>query len=123
MAACNANVVCTRIHDVVQASGLHYIINQTPWSSYITIRKKFISSAAFTSDHVNTEFSLDKTKLLGKKITDLEFEVANLEEVKKVQNDQYQELVDRLHFRIETLENNAAALEKDVKEKDGIIKI
>ena len=38
-----------------------------------------------------------------------------------MQNNQYQELVDRLHFRIETLENNAAALEKDVKVKDGII--
>ena len=38
-----------------------------------------------------------------------------------MQNNQYQELVDRLHFKIETLENNAAALEKDVKVIDSII--
>ena len=86
MAACNANVVCTRIHDVVQASGLNYIINQTPWSSYITIRKKFISSATSTSDHViqdDAEVLVGKNKQLGKKITNLELEVVNLEEVKK----------------------------------------
>ena len=124
MAACNANVICTRIHDVVQASGLNYIINQTPWSSYITIRKKFISSATSTSDHViqdDAEVLLGKNKQLGKKITNLELEMVNLEEVKKVQNNQYQELVYRLHIRIETLENNDAALEKDTKVKDGII--
>ena len=86
MAACNANVVCTRIHDVVQASGLNYIINQTPWSSYITIRKKLISSATSTSDHViqdDAEVLVGKKKQLGKKITNLEPEVVNLEEVKK----------------------------------------
>ena len=36
------NDVCTSIHNFVQSSGLHYVINQTSWSSYITIRKKFV---------------------------------------------------------------------------------
>ena len=36
------NSVCNQIHDVIQSSGLHFAINQTPWSSFITIRRKFI---------------------------------------------------------------------------------
>ena len=38
-----------------------------------------------------------------------------------MQNDQYQWLVGKLYFRIETLVNNAAALERDLKVKDGAI--
>ena len=38
-----ANIACDRIHNLIQKSGLHFIINQTPWSSYITIRRKFVT--------------------------------------------------------------------------------
>jgi hypothetical protein len=33
--------ICHRINNTVLNSGLHFIINQTPFSNYITIRKKF----------------------------------------------------------------------------------
>ena len=33
-----------KILDVVQNSGLHFVINRTPFSAYITIRQKFISN-------------------------------------------------------------------------------
>ena len=38
----HVNSMCNSIHSLIQSSGLHYVINQTPWSSYITLRKKFI---------------------------------------------------------------------------------
>ena len=45
MAAVNqsANLVCNQIQSVIQNSGLHFSIIQTPFSSYITIRRKFIN--------------------------------------------------------------------------------
>ena len=36
--------MCNSIQNLIQSSGLHYVISQTPWSSYITLRKKFIDS-------------------------------------------------------------------------------
>ena len=33
--------MCDKINNKVLISGLHFIINQTPFSNYITIRKKF----------------------------------------------------------------------------------
>ena len=36
--------ILNKIDDVVQNSGLHFVINRTPFSSYITIRQKFVSN-------------------------------------------------------------------------------
>ena len=41
----HVNSACNRIHNLIQSSGLHFVINQTPWSSFITIRRKLIDSA------------------------------------------------------------------------------
>ena len=61
------NKVLSHIHDVIQASGLHFMINQTPWSSYITIRRKFLdqrSAAEPTSLGQNVrQVSRDSTGL------------------------------------------------------------
>ena len=35
--------ICNQIHNTVEKSGLHYNINQTPFSSYITIKKKLLN--------------------------------------------------------------------------------
>ena len=40
------NSVLNSIHDLIQSSGLHFVIQQTPWSSYITLRKKFARPTA-----------------------------------------------------------------------------
>ena len=48
--------VCQEIHNLVEESGLHFCINQTPFSSYITLRKKFIKpEAGVYSDSENTD--------------------------------------------------------------------
>jgi hypothetical protein len=44
MATSYVKTTMTQIHSLIQASGLHFIINSTPFSSYITIRKKVINS-------------------------------------------------------------------------------
>ena len=36
----SANLICSKIHDVVRTSGINFSMNQTPYSSYI--RRKFI---------------------------------------------------------------------------------
>ena len=51
----DANLACSRIHDVIQSSGLHDIINQTPWSSYITIRRKFVNTGISSIVAANEE--------------------------------------------------------------------
>ena len=124
-ASTSANVVCSRIHDFIQASGLHYIINQTPWSSYITIRKKFVHSDGLVSDHVehdDTQTILAENKQLKEKLVKIDLDVVTTEEETKVANHQHQKIVDSLHLKIETQEYNIKALEKDKKVKDGIIK-
>ena len=56
MAAANPLVLSmNRIHDAVQRSGLHFVINQTPFSSYITIRRKFTSERNQTNSDSDSE--------------------------------------------------------------------
>ena len=54
MAMSNVNLTCARIHDMIQNSGLNFVINQTPWSSYITIRRKFTSGDTVLDENVET---------------------------------------------------------------------
>ena len=99
----DANIVCTRIHDFIQNSGLHFIINQTPWSSYITIRRKFISAVANASNSIDDKKILvDKNKTLEKKLAKLELELVAVEEDNKKSSD-----------KIKTLEAEFITLEKD----------
>ena len=56
--------LCNNIHNLVERSGLHFRINQTPFSSYITIRKKLINpesnlaSESGVSDDVDAQAAL-----------------------------------------------------------------
>ena len=43
-AASHVNTILTTIHNLVSVSGLHFVINTTPFSSYITIRKKLVNA-------------------------------------------------------------------------------
>ena len=112
-----ANSVCTRIHDFIQASGLHFIINQTPWSSYITIRKKFVSPGAEVSNPYNDETKSlnDEIISLKKKVENLELELASIEQNNK-------ESTEKLDLKVKSLEDEALVLEKEKKVKDEIIK-
>ena len=112
MAMSKVNLTCARIHDMIQNSGLHFVINQTPWSSYITIRRKFASNDIAsdenleTSDVINELKSLkDKNKNLEQKLTDVEIEKVELEEEFIVSNRKYEKTVDQFHSRIAEIEN------------------
>ena len=80
----DANCVVTSIHSLIQSSGLHFAINQTPWSSYITIRKKFVSKGVSEySDSLalgNVKHLEERNRQLEKKLADVKLELVNTEE-------------------------------------------
>ena len=80
----DANSVVTSIHSLIQSSGLHFAINQTPWSSYITIRKKFVSKGVSEySDSLalgNVKHLEERNRQLEKKLADVKLELVNTEE-------------------------------------------
>ena len=39
-----ANYVCNQVLRVIKESDLNYLVNETPYSAFITIRKKFIKN-------------------------------------------------------------------------------
>ena len=106
--------MCNSIQNLIQSSGLHYVINQTPWSSYITLRKKFIdpNPASAVEDLVESysesqenpaEFAEVNRELKKKNKA---FEVA-LGTVKKEQYEvdlRNKESVDNLHDIVDNLE-------------------
>ena len=66
--------MCNKIHNTVEKSGLHYSINQTPFSSYITIRKKLINpEVELLSDSVETGVEDQKCKCEMLQIQNSEF--------------------------------------------------
>ena len=69
-----ASLICNHIHDVIQSSGLYFVINQTPFSSYITIRKKIIGQISVNLsevDKLEVEVDIAELKELQNKYSDL----------------------------------------------------
>ena len=98
------NSVLNCIHDVIQKSGLHFVINQTPWSSYITIRKKFSSPGSY---HGNLK---DMESLVADKLT-------ATNESKKQMEEKHEETVTNLISRLHMLEDALVETQSDVKNK------
>ena len=48
-----AHVTCAQVLDTLRSSGLTYTINETPYSVYLTVRKKY------TKDYSTSQFSHD----------------------------------------------------------------
>ena len=131
----DANLACNQIHDFIQSSGLHFVINQTPYSSYITIRRKYVHPD--TSRKVDNQIIVsDELKVLREKnnqlenkltIKELELESA-VEEHRKVmqENDKkfrnVHSLIEVLENKVENFELERLALDKENKRKDDIIK-
>ena len=69
--------VCQEIHNLVEESGLHFSIKQTPFSSYITLRKKLINPGAGVysdseaTDTVNSHLISEQLKNQNKSLSDL----------------------------------------------------
>ena len=71
--------------DVVQKSGLHFVINQTPFSSYITIRRKFTFAEGNQQTNnfenvIETQTSKVKVENLKSDLKDLEIKNKHLKE-------------------------------------------
>ena len=97
----NAIFISNKIHSLIQSSGLHYAINQTPFSSYITIRHKFILTNGPPISDLETADSLEKENCDRKKeLAKLVKEKGALE---KLNNDLKSEH-DNLIFRNQNLE-------------------
>ena len=106
----DVNKVCDEIHNLVQMSGLHFVINQTPWSSYITIRRKFVSPGACnvklkSPETVVTNELKERKEQLEHKPADVEFTLAEIEEAFNNEKEKYKKSVDNLQSKINALEN------------------
>ena len=119
MTMSDVNSVCERIHSLVQMSGLHFNINQTPWSSYITIRRKFVSPGSYDVKTMCTESVVmeqlkEKIKQLEHKLAGAEFQLEELEEKFANEQEKHEKTINLLNSKIDTLE-------KDKKLKEEII--
>ena len=100
------NAVLNSIHNVVQKSGLHFVINQTPWSSYITIRKKFTSPGPYAGD----DGFKDMETVVNDEVTALSEHNAQMEE-------KNEKKVADLYSKIDTLENSLEETRSDMENK------
>ena len=140
MSSSSVNMICSKIHDVVQESGLHFTINQTPFSSYITIRRKFVNpeQAAFNQFNINHEPSCNfsefkelkqKFENLKTKNVDLEEQLVNSDENLKALEKENLETIGNLHNFIGTLESKVKSMEleklergKEIESLENVIK-
>ena len=124
----DVNLVCNNIHELIHSSGLHYIINQTPWSSYITIRRKFREplGAFLVKSDVGMPDELlalhqDK-KLLSNKVKNLEKDLVDTEEELKATEHRSKERVENLHGKINDLELSCAAVQENLEKSETVIR-
>ena len=131
MATYEVNLACARIHEAIQTSGLHFVINQTPWSSYITIRRKFVHPRPTLDDlnlkdekvMVNGELAdlIEKNKQLVEKLANLELKKVEEEKEIKATNQKHEKTVQHLNDRLVAMKNTLEEKEKDLNEKKGEI--
>ena len=112
----DVNTVCNNIHNLIQSSGLHFVINQTPWSSYITIRKKSIGPHLAAKPA--PEGCIEENEKLKEQIITLENALANIEEDAKVEEQRSKQLIDNLHSKLDDLEKSLKTTEFNLNIKD-----
>ena len=117
------NSVLNSIHDLIQSSGLHFVIQQTPWSSYITLRKKFARPTAHdfnlkdkeTVTINDLEAEKEKYKQLKEKLVQKEAELVKTEEEFRLGTKENKKTIANLQFKIDVLENALDKTKCDVK--------
>ena len=122
MAARNsANSICNKIHDFVQTSGLHFAINQTPYSSYITIRRKFIAGEPPLNEYLEEDAWKIKLEELQKHIKQLENEkkyleviCVNKDEEMSFVKGEHDKIIRNLHAFVDNLEVMKEGLKQDI---------
>jgi predicted nucleic acid-binding Zn-ribbon protein len=106
--------VCQEIHNLVEESGLHFSINQTPFSSYITLRKKFIKpeagiySDSEATDVVNPHLVSEQLQAENNNLSDL---LAHRE----AENEALKEEAKQNESKFETMCTNFQAKERELK--------
>ena len=131
----DVNAACNNIHNLVQSSGLHFVINQTPWSSFINLRREFVRPALAAQPTLPGLGVNEQEKKLEQQIIALEYELIDAQEKSRVAEKRAKQIVENMHSKIDDLENSLettkfelkkkekeiAAVEKEKKVKDEII--
>ena len=114
----SANSVCNQLLKIVKDSNLNYLVNETPYSAYVTIRKTFVrynsevtlagKDLAKENDAPQDKFEalIVENNILRRKLTQLESENKNINI--------------RLEIAKGQLSNKNDAFEKVVKDKEDI---
>ena len=124
-----AEYACGQILFSLKQSNLHYLINETHKSAYITIRKKFINDTlpnnigVVTTNSVDNKSGLDeKVKMengrLKQEINDLKIIVANME----VEKDEVEVKNEKLNERLQSLEDTLENAYKESRELTNTMK-
>ena len=127
MALSEVNIALNKIHNMIQSPGLHFLINQTPWSSYITVRKKFVNKGEIMSNVIgdvvpkNVTATDDLKKQLENKLANAEYDLVTVEEEFKRARQNYEEKVDNLHHKVEILEKKLVDSESNLRMKEAEI--
>ena len=103
-----AVITVNKIHEAVQASGLHFVIKRTPFSSYITIRQKFVENKE-TGKSINTS----ESTTLNPKVAEF------LPSVSVNQEFRHQNLEDQNIF----FQNENSRLRKQIKELESACRV
>jgi myosin heavy subunit len=125
--------ICDKINNTVLNSGLHFIINQTPFSNYITIRKKFsrhpqINLAApdlkLRNDVTqNLDSFKDTSEELGGKNRQLEENLAHKEMASILESNlELTGTIDSLKAKVDKLSRMNQQLEEELVEKEEELK-
>ena len=110
MAPGYVNKTIYKIHNLIETSGLHFVINSTPFSSYITIRKKLVKvdqipqtdDSSLIDPHLNDLAGLrDMVSKLKSRNDSLEEALVDAEEDAKDVQTKINEIVDNLHAKLD----------------------
>ena len=130
MATTYVNRTLSQIHNLIQTSGLHFMINSTPFSSYITIRKKLVNveqiphtdATSLIEPHHDDRADLkDMLATLKSRNDSLEEDLAHADEDAKVVDNKTNEIVTRLHSKLDNLETRNYSLENELAARDSKI--
>ena len=130
MATGYVNRTLYQIYDLIQTSGLHFLINSTPFSSYITIRKQLVNvdQIPLTDASSLIEPQQDDLLLLRDVLANLksrnnspEEALVNTKEDAKYVGTKTNEMFVNLHSKLDNLKTRNHSLGKEYANRDSKI--
>ena len=122
MATSYVNRTFHQIHSLVQTSVLHFMLNSTPFSSYITIRRKLVNDIQIPLTDAPTSLiepqqddlvgMRDMLATLKSRNDSLEEALVNAEDDAKDVETKTNEVIANLHSKLDNLETKNYSLEK-----------